>query len=98
MKTDKKQTKKFKGNRPLDEIKKAVLAKGWPWDQAKYDDGGDYLTFGFVHEREHVLVVYNTFNGTFIGRPNNGEMFTERDTHMDGTPWYDALLDFIYQS
>jgi len=95
-KTESTMPKTFSGNRPLKEIKKAVLAKGWYWNQEKHDGGSDYVTFGFTHGKKTVEVVYNTFNGRFIVDAGKGKLVTESDSHMDSTLWYSALLDFIY--
>lgn len=91
--------KRFKGNKPMKEIKAAVLKHGWPWSQAKFDQGSDYVTFGFIGaDKVPREVVYNTFNGTFIVKGDGDVgLITERSTEMDGTPWYDALLLFIYR-
>lgn len=90
--------KKFAGKRHLEDIKKTVLQNGWPWDQRKYDDGSDWLSFGFVHQSRRYNVVYCTFNGKFMVRraDGKGKLYTEKDGHMDGTAWYDAPLDLIY--
>lgn len=94
--------KMYKGNKPLEDIQKQVEANGWPWNQEKYDQGGDWITFGFVHNDERFEIVLNSFNGKFmvqiddgVGK-EHGRIVTESDDDMDGVPWYDALLDFIY--
>lgn len=94
--------KMFDGNRPLDEIRKAVEENGWPWNQDKYDQGGDWITFGFVHGDERFEVLLNSFNGKFLVKiddglgKDHGRIVTERDDDMDDVPWYAALMDFIY--
>lgn len=87
--------KRYKGHKPLDEIKAAVEKNKWFWDQEKFDDGSDYVTFGFNHGKKKLTVVYNTFNGTFIIKDGKSYI-TERDTKFDNVRWYVALLDFIY--
>lgn len=89
--------KKFGGNRSLAVIKKAVKQNGWKWDQQSYDQGGDWVNFQFQDRH----VTYNTFNGRFmvqhkVAGENTGKTITETSTDMEGTQWYDDLLDFIY--
>lgn len=88
--------KQFKGNKPLAVIKRDVEANGWPWDQSKYDQGGDWVTFGFMFDKKPYDVLYNTFNGKFMVRIGE-DIITESDDHLDGTGWYDFLLSFIYE-
>jgi hypothetical protein len=87
--------KQFSGRRPFEVIKAACLKNGWGWDQSRYDDGSDYVTFGFQCGSKRITVIYNSFNGRFIVK-HGKKMVTEESTEMDGTRWYDELLDFIY--
>lgn len=98
----KKKTKQpeFAGLRPMADIKKAVKAKGWKWDQSRYDNGSDYVTFQFRQR----TVVCSMFNGRFMikRKPRDpipkGDMFiTEESVEMDGVKWYRDLLHFIYR-
>ncbi len=41
-------------------------------------------------------IIYNTFNGTFITRDDDGEMVTGESPY-DGVPWFDEILDFLYK-
>ncbi len=93
----KKVTKTYSGNRPLEDIKRDVLkAKGY-WHDLNFKGGGDYVSFGYKGRN----IAYNPLNGTFIVRAEaktekfNG-LVTERSIEMDGTPWYDELLNLLY--
>lgn len=87
--------KTFDRNRPREEIKAACEERGWEWDQSRFDAGSDYITFGFQSGRKKVRVIYSSFNGKFIVKQGR-DFITEASTGMDGTKWYDDLLDFIY--
>lgn len=87
--------KKFSGNRSRAAVRAAVLAKGWRWDDERYEAGSDWTTFGFEHDGRTFDVVWCSFNGRFIV-DDGGKCVSESSTNMDGVPWYDALLDFIY--
>src|SRR5690606_17050497 len=89
--------KTFKSNRPLKIIRRAARKNGWPWDQSGYDRGEDWIWFGFQHEGTRVNVLYNAFNGRFLVRAPGGEILTDGSCHMDGTAWYAALCDFLYE-
>lgn len=85
--------RKFAGNKPLAEIKAAVKANGGHWDQSRFDNGSDYVTFSMKPAQP--LIVYNTFNGTFITKDDDEAMVTGESPY-DGVPWFDAILDFLY--
>lgn len=87
--------KQYSGVRPLHRIEMECYKNGWDFDRSRYDAGSDYVTFEFRHGKKKVVVVYSSFNGKFIVKQGK-KMITESSTDMDGTPWYDALLDFIY--
>ena len=82
--------RKFAGNRPLEEIKQAVIDAGDTWQEEKFREGSDYVSFGFMGK----WIVYNTFNGNFIVNVD-GEMITG-ESKLDGVEWFDKLLDFLY--
>ena len=87
--------KKYGGVRPMDEIKKAVKKNGWPWNQKRYDQGSDWLAFGFQFKGQRFDVAFRPFGGKFIIDTPKG-MVTEASTEYDDTDWYAALMDFIY--
>lgn len=98
--------RKFKGNRPLVDIKFKVLRKGEGayWNDDKFKAGSDYISFGYplvgAKAKPYGLdVAYNTFNGTFIIRgedKNKREVFYTERSKLDGVKWYDDLLDLLY--
>lgn len=88
--------RKFSGNKPLSIIETNCRKNGWPWNSKSYDQGGDYIVFGFEHLGRRFEILYNTVNGTFLTK-HGRTTITEKSIHLDGTPWYDALLDFIYE-
>lgn len=89
--------KKFKGVRSLHQIRKEVLAKGGSWNQAQYDQGGDFVLLRLPEFPNDVL--FNTVSGRFIvpDPDNQEEMLTESSAEMEGVEWYDALLELIYE-
>ena len=91
--------KKFKGDKPLKIIERTIKQKGGRWNQDDFDKGGDWINFSFPHKEDgltwHYPVVYNTFNGRFMVKIDK-KIYTERDSNMDDTPWYAALLNTIY--
>jgi hypothetical protein len=98
--------KKFASNRPLGAIRSGVLRKGEGayWNDEKFKAGGDYVSFGYplvgAKAKPYGLdVAYNTFNGTFIVRGEDAkgkEVFWTERSKLDGTKWYDDLLELIY--
>lgn len=87
--------KKFGGNKPTDDIIKAVKANDWNIATAEYRAGGDWITFEFHFDNEVYTVVYNVFNGGFLVKIDSN-IITENNSDYDDVPWYSALLDFIY--
>jgi hypothetical protein len=83
--------KQYGGNRPTEEIKAAVKANGWFWDQRKYDQGSDFVVF----QRNDHEVVYNTCSGRFITK-HHEVLVTEESTEYENEDWYKFILDFIY--
>lgn len=89
--------KTFDGNREFDEIKSTISVTNW--DQTKYDEGSDWVSFDFTAKdgtEKHVL--YSGWNGKFLIREDNGEMVTECSDEYDDVPWYSELLNTIYKS
>lgn len=85
-------TIKYAGMRKLQDIKRDVIRAGLSWNQLKYDHGSDWVHFG----NEEAHITYNTFNGQFITTAPDGSYVNERSVYLDGTKWYDDLLDFLY--
>lgn len=86
--------KKYTRSLTLSELRLKCAESGFVLDTTRHDQGSDYVTIYFKHSGKKLNVVFNTFNGTFIVK-RNGEMVTGSSA-LDGTPWFDAILDFIY--
>lgn len=85
--------KTFARHKSVDEILGQCSAGGIPIDISKYvKDGHDHIVVG----AEPAVVFYNTFNGRFFGTTPEGVSFSS-DSELDGTPWFDALLNFFYE-
>ena len=94
-------SKKFKGNRALPFIEQRLaLSKDITdnyWDQSNWDNGGDWVAFGFEFDAIRYDVVFNGFNGHFVVRTPSGDTVTHESDELDGTPWYDFLLNLVYE-
>jgi hypothetical protein len=85
------KVKTFGGNRPLEEIQALCRAQGVEFIDVQHRRGSDYVTL----RSPGAWVMFNTFNGRFFGKtPDNIEFSS--DDKRDGTPWFDALLNFFY--
>ena len=89
--------KMYSGVKSMVAIKRAVIKNGWPWNQQAYDNGSDWVSFGFVHDEQRYEVMFRPFGGLFMTRDADGIPVTERSTERDQEPWYIALMDFIYK-
>jgi hypothetical protein len=92
MSREKKVFRRFAGNKPLGVIRAQCVAQGVEFDNTQFKLGSDYICLRSPGAR----VLFNTFNGTFFGTTPDGTKFTSSDKR-DGTPWFDALLDFFYE-
>jgi hypothetical protein len=82
----------FAGNKTLEQIKAQCKAQGLAFDDYLYRTAGhDHVRISGGGAR----VLFNTFNGRFIGITPDGVAFSS-DDKLDGTPWFDALLRFFY--
>ncbi len=84
-----------------DELIEACKREGFETDDARYRFGGDHISFQFAHNGIFITALYNVINGRafgtyapFVGR---GIQFNTDDPNLDGTPWFDALLAFLYR-
>lgn len=82
--------KKFLRHKTSDEIKAQCDAQGLVLDMSQYDRGADSITI----RGGGAYVVYNVTNGNFYGETPDGVEFENTST-LDGTPWFDALLNFF---
>ena len=90
--------KKFNGNKSIEEVADQCKERNLDFDQSKYDAGSDYVRFAFAHGDTSMHVMLNGFDGRFFGATTSGQDFNSDDSTLDGTPWFDALLDFVYVS
>lgn len=89
--------KKFGGNRRSKDILAECRKRGWPTDTSAYDRGGDCVFFGCEFDGQRLEVVFNTVTGWFVGRRcGETQHFSSDQTHLDGEPWFAALLNFVY--
>ena len=86
----------FAGCKNHEEIKAACYEAGFVIDTEKYDHGSDWVTISGVFDGEVHRFIYSSFNGRFIGQLEDGTTYSERSSDLDGTGWYDAILDFLY--
>jgi hypothetical protein len=83
--------RKFAGNKTLDVIRAQCKAQGVQFIDSQYKRGSDFVTL----RSPDAWVMFSVFNGRFFGRTPDGVEFMS-DDKRDGTPWFDALLDFFY--
>jgi hypothetical protein len=84
--------RKFAGNKTLDVIRAQCEAQGVQFIDSQYKRGSDFVTL----RSPDAWVMFSVFNGRFFGRTPDGIEFSSED-RRDGTPWFDALLDFFYE-
>ncbi|AOJ09639.1 hypothetical protein [Burkholderia mayonis] len=99
------EIKKFTRHITGDELIAACERECFPCQPRKYlEEGSDHIRFGFQHGRIFVSALYNTVSGrafgeyaqsTGKGALKKGTDFST-DDKLDGTPWFDALLSFLY--
>lgn len=85
-----------------DELIARCMEKGFPCFPYSYLKGrSNCIRFGFRHDEIHVDAVYSTVTGMAIGTYSSGIMGQQTkfdtDDKLDGTPWFDALLAFLYR-
>lgn len=72
-----------------------VIARGWR------KEGSDFIRFGFNHGRIYVSALYSVVNGRAFGTYYTGigvgETKFSSEDKLDGTPWFDALMAFLYR-
>jgi hypothetical protein len=87
---------KFLRHKTYDEIRQQCAAAGIELDTSKYDEGSDYIVVSSTGPNgEKARVLYSTVNGNFFGTTPDGTEFSSDDKRLDGTPWFDALLNFF---
>lgn len=100
------EIKKFTRHITGEELIAACEREDFPCQANKYlNEGADHIHFGFRHGRVYVQALYNTVSGRAFGEyelPKRKRQLGEKgiefstDDKLDGTPWFDALLAFLY--
>lgn len=100
------ENRKFTRHITGDELIAACDREGFPCQPRKYlEEGSDHIRFGFEHGGVYVTALYNTVSGRAFGEyelPRRKRKLDEKgiefstDDKLDGTPWFDALLSFLY--
>jgi hypothetical protein len=85
----------FKRTKSLEEIRQQCKVAGVDLDTRLFDDGADHVTLRSTDGKRGAVVIFNAFNGRFFGTTPDGTQFSS-DDKRDGTPWFDALLEFFY--
>ncbi|MEY8352549.1 hypothetical protein AALB39_04240 [Lachnospiraceae bacterium 54-53] len=91
--------KKYKGNRKYDDICRLMKEQGMEVDTKDFDNGGDFMNFKGSWHNLPLTIVSNTFNGQFFvynGFTGN-QMATYLSEELDGEPWYNDLLNLLYE-
>lgn len=94
--------KKFARHITGDELIAACAKEDFPCQPRKWrEEGSDHIRFGFQHGRVYVTALYSTVSGRAFGE--YGPAMRENkpfstDDKLDGTPWFDALLEFLYRN
>ncbi len=88
--------KMFKGHLNHKQILAACAKAGFDVDTSRYDDGGDWITIFGKFADTDIRIIYSSWNGKFIGKSPEGAVFSEASERLEGTDWYDAIMDFLY--
>tara|TARA_R110000796_G_scaffold11478_2_gene38171 strand:- start:75002 stop:75346 length:345 start_codon:yes stop_codon:yes gene_type:complete len=88
--------KMFKGHLNHKQILAACAKAGFDVDTSGYDDGGDWITIFGKFADTDIRIIYSSWNGKFIGKSPEGAVFSEASERLEGTDWYDAIMDFLY--
>jgi hypothetical protein len=89
--------KKFKGSKPVDQIKREAKEQGWKVDMRDFNKGGDWFWLRDMNNRATQVCV-NSCNGHFeIYKPSSERpIATHLSQELDGTDWYDEILNLLY--
>lgn len=92
--------RKFERHLDIDEITEACNEAGFFIGRTHHDElGSDWVDIYFGHASGVEAVIhYNVINGDFFGSAEGiGEVEFSAYSPLDGLPWFDALLNFIYR-
>lgn len=83
-----------------DELIAACEREAFPCQPRKWrEEGSDHIGFGFDHGTVFVNALYSTVSGRAFGSYGTAGKQNKpfsTDDKLDGTPWFDALLAFLY--
>ncbi len=90
--------KKFKGNRPLNDIDKKMEALGMMIYKEVFQKGGDYVAYKGDFYNVPATIIFNVATGWFevINGFTGEQIATHLSTELDNEKWYSALLDILY--
>lgn len=89
----------FNGPRPIEQITENMKRYGFRMDSTLYDKGSDYLDYfsGQIEGQKVLFVMICPWDGRFTVSDYNMAVIGSERSNLDGTPWYDALLEAIYE-
>ena len=87
--------RKFARPKTHDEFMTACAKAGHSVDTSRYDSGGDWVIVEGNFARRSLFLIVSAYNGNFIVDVE-GKFISETSSHLDGTDWYDAILDLVY--
>ncbi len=96
--------KRWAGNKSLIEIETQCLAAGIDFVDDLWKKGDDHVSIWTrAKDLDLGYVIFNTVNGTFIGKTPvggdygpQGTTFNSNSAEHDDKPWFQALLAFFY--
>ncbi len=91
--------KQFNGPKPVAEITENLKSFGFSLDTQQYNRGSDYVDyfFGKILDQSILLIMLCPWDGRFIVSDHERNILGSESSNLDGTPWYDALLEAIYK-
>ncbi len=91
--------KMFNGPRPIKQITENMKKYGFFLDSTQYDQGSDYLDYyvGTIEGQRIMLVMVCPWDGRFIACDYDKTILGSERSNLDGIPWYDSLLEAIYE-
>lgn len=89
----------FNGPRPIEQITENLKKYRFHLDKTHYNQGSDYLDYyaGEIEGQMIMLLMVCPWDGRFIACDFDKNLLGSERSDLDGTPWYDALLDEIYE-
>jgi hypothetical protein len=90
--------KTFKRFRTLEQLRAACAERNWPVNSDLHDrQGHDHISFHFDIGAAVGVALYNTFNGRLHGQLANGEAFSAANDKHEKEPWFQTLLEVVYE-